>query len=192
MLESNPVPTFRATLRCRSRTQRGRAESDPGRRIRPIEDPEHLARLVKEAEVEGPAPLVLVLLLLDAGLRLGEALGLGRGQVVWGKDEDDRTPALVIDRSRPRGGEEEHTKRSKARSVGLSRRLRPALADLYHFRRTPEALVLEGVDPHNFRHREWRRVLERAQIGQRAPKDLRDTFASQLLTAGVQLGYVSQ
>ena len=26
----------------------------------------------------------------------------------------------------------------------------------------------------------------------RTPKDLRDTFASQLLTAGVQLGYVSQ
>jgi len=26
---------------------------------------------------------------------------------------------------------------------------------------------------------------------QRTPKDLRDTFASQLLTAGVQLGYVS-
>ena len=27
--------------------------------------------------------------------------------------------------------------------------------------------------------------------GRRAMKDLRDTFASQLLTAGVQLGYVS-
>ncbi len=33
--------------------------------------------------------------------------------------------------------------------------------------------------------------LKRAGIGHRALKDLRDTFASQLLTAGVQLGYVS-
>jgi len=49
-----------------------------------------------------------------------------------------------------------------------------------------------GVNPRNFRAREWRRICGRAGIGHRAPKDLRDTFASQLLTAGVQLGYVSQ
>jgi integrase len=30
-----------------------------------------------------------------------------------------------------------------------------------------------------------------AKIGHRTPKDLRDTYASQLITAGVQLGYVS-
>ena len=51
--------------------------------------------------------------------------------------------------------------------------------------------MLEGVEPNNFRHREWWRILKRAGIGHRAMKDLRDTFASQLLTAGVQLGYVS-
>ena len=43
----------------------------------------------------------------------------------------------------------------------------------------------------NFRKREWRRILKRAAIGHRALKDLRDTFSSQLLTAEVQLGYVS-
>ena len=52
--------------------------------------------------------------------------------------------------------------------------------------------MLAGVDPANFRRREWTRILKRARIGHRALKDLRDTFASQLLTAGVQLGYVSQ
>jgi hypothetical protein len=36
-----------------------------------------------------------------------------------------------------------------------------------------------------------RRILERAEIGHRAMKDLRHTFALKLLTAGVQLGYVS-
>ncbi len=51
--------------------------------------------------------------------------------------------------------------------------------------------MLEGVDPSNFRKREWRAICRRARIGHRALKDLRDTFASQLLTAGVQLGYVS-
>ena len=33
---------------------------------------------------------------------------------------------------------------------------------------------------------------DRAGIGKRKPKDLRDTYASQLLTCGVQLGYISQ
>jgi hypothetical protein len=46
-------------------------------------------------------------------------------------------------------------------------------------------------DPSVFRGVEWRRILKRAAIGHRRVKDLRDTFASQLLTAGVQLGYVS-
>ena len=46
-------------------------------------------------------------------------------------------------------------------------------------------------DPDNFRTRQWRKILKRAEIGSWALKDLRDTFASQLLTCGVQLGYVS-
>ena len=51
--------------------------------------------------------------------------------------------------------------------------------------------MLAGVDDSNFRKREWRRILKRAAIGHRALKDLRNTFASQLLTAGVTPGYVS-
>lgn len=52
--------------------------------------------------------------------------------------------------------------------------------------------MVGGIEPSNFQHRTWRRVLKRADIGPRTIKDLRDTFASQLLSAGVQLGYVSQ
>ena len=54
----------------------------------------------------------------------------------------------------------------------------------------------------NYRRRHFRKQCEAAQIGPavkgdgtmraRTPKDLRDTFASQLLTAGIQLGYVSR
>ena len=141
---------------------------------------------------------MLVLLLLDAGLRLGEALGLTWGGIAWGQDEDDQARALLIDRSRPRGGEEGYTKSGRARTVALSRRLRRALEALYQlrFRPGPEALVMRGetegsIDPWNFRKREWRRICTRAGIGHRALKDLRDTYASHLLSAGVQLGYVS-
>ncbi|MEE8557196.1 MAG: hypothetical protein V3T14_04860, partial [Myxococcota bacterium] len=75
------------------------------------------------------------------------------------------------------------------------RRLRGALDEFYRarFEPSPDAFVLsEKLDPDNFRKREWRRIWQRAAIGRRALKDLRDTFASQLLTCGVSLGYVSK
>jgi len=78
--------------------------------------------------------------------------------------------------------------------VALSRRLREAPAALYRerFEPGPEDLALPDVWPENFRQREWPRICKRAKVGDRALKDLRDTSASQLLTCGVQLGYVSQ
>jgi hypothetical protein len=78
--------------------------------------------------------------------------------------------------------------------VALSLRLRTALLDLYQsrFGPGPDRLVLERVEPSNFRCREWRRICARAGIGHRAMKDLRDTYASQPLTSGVSLGYVSK
>jgi len=57
---------------------------------------------------------------------------------------------------------------------------------------SPERRVLEDTDRDNFRARQWRRICERGDLGDRAMKDLRNTFASQLLTCGVQLGYVSR
>ncbi|MBW2316421.1 MAG: tyrosine-type recombinase/integrase [Deltaproteobacteria bacterium] len=56
----------------------------------------------------------------------------------------------------------------------------------------PEVLVLGELDASNFRAREWRRIAKRAGVGLRRPKDLRDTFASQLLTLGVPLTYISR
>ena len=135
-----------------------------------------------------------MLLLLDAGLRLGEALGLRWSRVVWGAHEDDRRRAILIEESRPRGGPASTPKSGRGRRVALSRRLQNALATLHRdrFAPGPEALVLEGVAPRNFRNREWRRILKRTGIGHRRLKDLRDTYACWLLTAGVPLGYVSQ
>jgi len=194
LLDSNPVRDFRESLRRRARSKSGRAEAEAGRQVRPIEQPAEIEALLDAAHEEGRVPRVLVLTLLDAGLRLGEVLGLRWGRIAWGTDENDPGRALIIDGNRPRGGMLTGPKSGRARRVALSRRLRFALAELYHarFKPSPEALVFEGVAPSNFRHREWRRILGRAGIGHRAMKDLRDTFASQLLTAGVQLGYVSQ
>jgi len=78
--------------------------------------------------------------------------------------------------------------------VALSRRLRRALQEFYPERGRPtdEALVLAGLDPSNFHGTEWRRIRQRSKLGAVRFKDLRDTYASQLLTAGVQLGYISR
>jgi integrase len=181
-------------LRRRSRTKQGRADSAPGRHVRPIEDPAALARLVAEARTEGQIAEVAVLLCLDAGLRLGEAIGLRWGSIEWGADESDTARALLIEESRPRGGSPTTPKSGRGRRVALSRRLRRALLELHRarFAPSPEALVLDTLEPNNFRHRDWRRICKRADLARRQLKDLRDTFASQLLTAGVQLGYVSQ
>ena len=193
LIEKNPVPAFRESLRRRSGTKGARQRAAAGRAVKPIERPDEIDALVHEAGVEGLVPNALVLLCLDAGLRLGETLGLRWRSIEWG-DDQDQTRALRIEEARPRGGAVTAPKSGRARRVALSRRLRWVLLELYQDHDEspqPEAFVLEGVNPSNFRRREWRRILKRAKIGHRALKDLRDTFASQLLTAGIQLGYVS-
>jgi integrase len=219
---TNPVPEFRKQLHRRTKTKSARAESEAGRNIRPIEGRDELARLVAAAAAEadddyarthevqrgestkrvrsleertgGLRALAAVLLALDAGLRLGEVCGLTWGQVRWGVGESDPSRALRIDRSRARGGELGPPKSGRSRTVIMSRRLRRVLTALRRaqFEPGPEAPVLPYFDPQNFAHRAWRRILERAELGHRAPKDLRDTFASQLLSAGIQLAYVSK
>ena len=52
-------------------------------------------------------------------------------------------------------------------------------------------MILPGWHPSNFNRREWRRLCARAGVGLRKPKDLRDTFASHLLTLGVPLAYLA-
>jgi integrase len=71
--------------------------------------------------------------------------------------------------------------------------LRAALLELERetFRPSPSRRVLEGVDPSNWCKRQWRRICAGAGIGHHAITDLRGTYASQLLTSGAQLGYVS-
>lgn len=140
---------------------------------------------------------------LDAGLRLGEALGLRWSDVRWGKGPRDTSRSLLVEETRARGRHVGTTKRGRARRVALSRRLRALLREqwLAVGKANGDARVLPGLEPANYRNRYFRRVCVRAGLVEDldarrpaplySPKDLRDTFASQLITAGVQLGYVS-
>ena len=117
------------------------------------------------------------------------------GSVVWGANEDDPSRSVRIVESRPRGlGAPGPPKSGRAREVALSRRLRAALEQLYRERWRPadDVFVLDGLDPGNFYAREWRRIRDRAGLGDLRYKDLRSTFASQLLTAGVPLAWISR
>jgi integrase len=104
LLERNPVPAFRETLRRRSGTKGARHAAAPGRSVKPIERPEEIESLVQAAVDEGLVSYALVSLCLDAGLRLGEALGLRWQAIEWGDDRDPNR-ALRIEEARPRGGE---------------------------------------------------------------------------------------
>lgn len=78
--------------------------------------------------------------------------------------------------------------------MALSWRLRDALAELYTAAWEPslESEVLEGLDAKNVYHRDWAAILKAARLPHYRLKDLRDSYASWLLTAGVQLAYVSK
>lgn len=196
ILKANPVDEFRAVLKRRLRVKSARAQADPAQRIKPIETAGELAALLEAARGEGPPSLVFVLLGLDAGFRVGEILGVRWGDVALGAGESDPSRHLMLQdgSNLPRGGSPAAPKSGRARRVAMSRRLRGALLELQReaFRPGPEVRVLAGIDPANWRKRTWRRICERAGIGHRAPKDLRDSFASHLLTLGIPLGYIAK
>ncbi len=78
--------------------------------------------------------------------------------------------------------------------MALSLRLRKLLREYWIVKGQPDASerILPALQPQNYAARHFAKVCEAAGLEDRTPKDLRDTFASQLLTAGVQLGYVSK
>src|SRR5262249_13498887 len=75
-LEANPLDAFRASRRRRGRTARRRADTDPGRHVRPLPTPEAIDAFVLASRAEGGPLATVDLLLLDVGLRLGEAAAL--------------------------------------------------------------------------------------------------------------------
>ncbi len=149
--------------------------------------------MVSEARKESLQDLIYVLLMLDAGLRSGEALGLRWGHIAWGSDEERNSRKLWIKENRPRGGSPETPKSGRERSVGMSRRLRAALLEYQRekWSPSPEEHVLKGISADNWPRQQWRKITQRVGIVARR-KDLRDTFASVLISNGIPLKYVSR
>lgn len=194
----NPVALFRAGMK-RGRGKQHRAAHDPARDIVAIEDPRILRELVAGAFEDGHETGLAVLLALDAGLRAGEVAGL-RWQDVWlGGGHDDRSRSLNVCNNRPTGGRgDEAPKSGRGRIVAMSRRLRAALQERWlAFGQPSSGYVLRHPLHHSqpwdsaIFHGRLERVCKRRQLGLWRPKDLRSTYASQLLSAGVNVAYVS-
>jgi len=194
LMQHNPMPELRLMLSEERNTKAGRAARRS--KVSPIEA-EDLARLLQAARgahQEWVYPVVLTL--LDTGARLGEARGLCWSQVGWG-DDLGRGRHLLIDRSIPSGlTSTEETKSGYIRKVQLSKRLRAALLERYVEQGQPsaESRVFPSFNGDNFRRRQWADICGKkgAGIGHRQIKDLRDSYASLLLSAGIPLAFVSK
>ena len=65
---------------------------------------DHVHALVEASREEGLKAHVAVLLMLDAGFRLGEVRGLRWGRIAWGADGAHARRLLTVDRSIPQNG----------------------------------------------------------------------------------------
>lgn len=101
-----------------------------------MEHPAEIAKVLSSVFEEGENAYLFTVLMLDAGLRLGEALGLTWEQIAWGSGANDATHHLRINCNRPRRGAQTQPKPGRARNVALSQRLRAALAHASSLRRT--------------------------------------------------------
>ncbi len=147
-----------------------------------------------------PTYYEFVLMMARTEMRIGEALGL---QV---KDLDLDKGIAFIRRNIPIHRKVQRTKtKSSERSVDLSPELVQALQSLLQ-RRREEWFAKGGTkipkwvfcgqsgqpfQYSNFRRRCWLRALREAKVRERAPHDLRHSYASLMLLAGEPLAYVS-
>jgi integrase len=163
-------------------------------------EPEEVARLLEAAEASRSRDMALLLrLMLETGLRRGEALALQwrdvdleRGEVrVWrawakvgskGAFTPLKTPTAKRVVPLPLG----LLRRLKARKEELLERLNPEEVDGLH-------LVggVKPVDPDAFNHY-LRRLAEKAGLGRVRVHDLRHTWATLALSRGIPLEVVSE
>jgi len=206
-LVESPVDSLRVTLRRRRRTQRGRAEDSGGAHVNPIVSAVGLRRFVEVSQElggtlcgNGKALIrhrmghVADMLMLDAGLRLGEVTGLRWSDVALGSGPDDPDRCLVIQRSVSRGEAEGPTKSGRSRRVQLSRRLRSVLREHWVAQGQPglSERVLPRFNGRNYSARHFDEVIRRAGLAGHTPKDLRDTYASWLVSLGAPVVWVSE
>jgi integrase len=134
------------------------------------------------------------MLLLDAGLRLGEAIALRWKDVVF----DAADGRLLVRKSFSRGKHMGAPKSGREREVELSSRLRSVLVEWRNECgpvEDDERIV--DLDSGNFRNRHFEPIVKLAGLpvvegSLCRPKDLRVTYASHLLSANIPLPYVSK
>lgn len=198
----NPVPAFLALQRARTGTKARRAKVQTAN---PLEPAERLA-LERVARERGPDVWLAYLLATDCGLRRGEVFALRRCDLQMGQSEDDPTRLVWVRVNLPDNTDDDGDlaappKSGEARAVPMSRRLRAHLRA--HFALGPsESPLLDRYSAQAakrnrggrggraqrgaryFSRSEFPRLCTLAGIQRRVPKDLRDTFASTLLTSG--------
>jgi len=191
-IEVNPVDIFRGVLRRRRRTKQGRADEERLDQRNPIEDLGALGAFLEASASIGGEYHLATVLMLDAGLRIGEAEALCWKHVEAGSTPTDPGRALAINTSRSRGRYDGVTKSGRSRRVALSQRLRALLLERRMLEGRPDrsAAVFERFSRKRYR-RHFDCACGAAGLTGHTPKGLRDTFASQLLTAGVTLAYVA-
>ena len=208
-LERNPVTAFRGTLRRRRLTKRGRQDAEQTDRRHPIETAESLRVFVAASEAasrlrkgsgapkrQRHAGHVTDLLMLDAGLRVGEAAGLRWRHVHLGESPNDLERRLVIEESISRGRFKGAPKSGRSREVPLSRRLRRVLRMWWIAEGQPpaEARVIPGFQPTNYSRWHFALVLKDAKLTAHGytPKNLRHTFGSWLCSMGIPVADVGE
>jgi integrase len=163
-------------------------------------EPEEVARLLEAAEASRSRDMALLLrLMLETGLRRGEALALQWGDVDLERGEVRvwRAWAKVGSKGAFTPLKTPTAKRVVPLPLGLLRRLKARKEELLE-RLNPEevnGLHLVGgvkpVDPDAFNHY-LRRLAERAGLGRVRVHDLRHTWATLALSRGIPLEVVSE
>ena len=179
-VDDNPVAHYRRTFRKRY-SKAIREASDPSRNIRPLRVEAQKALLnAVDAECTDPV-MSLILLQLDAGLRVGEALAIR-----WEHIEES---SLLVCENLPRYVKTpEAPKSGHIRRVDMSSRLRDWLIPM---RGIDLERVVNPFHYGTFRANGWKRILKRANLVGVRMKDLRDTYACTLANCGVPITYIA-
>jgi integrase len=129
----------------------------------------------------------LLLCAVLTGMRRGELLGLR-----W-EDIDLEGHCIFVRRALWRGKFVTPKSRRSRRTIDLAPTLRAALARLpSRFQGGLVCCSADGspIDPDNFAHRDWARVLRRAELRRIRFHDLRHTYTSLLIAQGAHPKYI--
>lgn len=177
----NPVGQYRVMFRKRN-SKSMREGKDPSRNIRPLRPSACKALVDASFEHGTDSSTSMLLLMMDAGLRAGEAFALR-----WEHVGDD---CLDIVENLPRHIREPVAPKSGyRRRVQMSQRLRDHLISL---RGLDEERVSNPMNYDSFRMNGWKLILEKSGLEKVRFKDLRDTYACTLLSCGIPIAYIAK